>query len=174
MPRRILALAVVLAALLAPAALAGCGSSKSSSSSSTSTTQMSTATVRTASGSLGTFLVAADGRTVYLFARDRGPHSTCSGACIAGWPAVTTHGKPQASGSANAAMLGVTKRSDGTTQVTYAGHPLYFYAGDGAASDTNGQGVNAFGAKWYVVAPGGTAVTKQASSGSGGGGGSGY
>ena len=67
-------------------------------------------------------------------------------------------------------MLGMTKRADGTTQVTYAGHPLYFFAGDSSSGAANGQGVDAFGAKWYVVAPNGAAITKQASGGSGGGG----
>jgi hypothetical protein len=70
-------------------------------------------------------------------------------------------------------MLGTTKRADGTTQVTYAGHPLYFFAGDSSSGATNGQSLNAFGAKWYVVGTSGAAVTKQASGGSGGGSGSG-
>lgn len=177
MTRRIPALAVSL--LVALPLLAGCGSGSGSGSSKTSTTasggsathtSSGAATVTTvSSGGLGTILVAG-GRTSYLFQRDTGSQSTCSGACIAGWPAVTTDGAPKAAGGATASMLGVTKRSDGTTQVTYAGHPLYFYAGDSSAGQTNGQGVNAFGAKWYVVAPSGTAITKQASGSSGGGG----
>ncbi|MBS1870702.1 MAG: hypothetical protein JSS99_13685 [Actinobacteria bacterium] len=169
------ALAVVLAVLAAPIA-AGCGSGSSGSTTTGGTAMHQQSggalTVKTASSSgLGTILVDAQGRTVYLFQRDRGPTSTCSGACIAGWPAVTTHGTPQASGGAAAAKLGVTKRGDGTTQVTYAGHPLYYYAGDSAAGDTNGQGVNAFGALWYVVGTNGSAITTQAS---GGGSPSGY
>lgn len=175
MTMRIPTLAVAVAMLLAVPLLAGCGSgsgSKAASTAGSSTASQSSgaATVTTASsGGLGTILVV-DGRTVYLFERDRGPHSTCSGACIAGWPAVTTTGAPKASAGAAASMLGTTRRTDGATQVTYAGHPLYWFAGDSSSGAANGQGVNAFGAKWYVVAPSGATVTKQASGGSGGGG----
>jgi len=177
MTTRIPALAV--AAASAAVLAAGCGSSYSGSGGSTaaSTTPSGATTVTVASGAgLGTILVGPGGRTIYLFQRDTGPTSTCSGACLAQWPAVTTHGKPQAGGGATASMLGVTKRSDGTTQVTYAGHPLYYYAGDGAAGDVNGQGLDAYGAKWYVVAPSGAADTQQPSGGSttSGGGGYGY
>ncbi len=178
MTRRIPALAVVLVLLASPA-IAGCGSGYGSSSTSTAAAGGSgmkqpagVATVKTASASgLGTILVDRQGRTIYLFQRDTGPTSTCSGACIAGWPAVTTHGTPRAAGGVSAGKLGVTKRSDGTTQVTYAGHPLYRYAGDAAAGETNGQGLNAFGAKWYVMGTNGSAITTQASGESGGSGG---
>jgi len=164
-----------LLALLAAGVLAGCGSGSSSGGSTSSgTTAMKTtgpAVVKTASsGGLGTILVDSQGRTIYLFQRDTGTTSTCSGACIAGWPAVTTHGAPQAAGGVAAAKLGVTKRSDGTTQVTYAGHPLYYYAGDSGAGQTNGQALNAFGAPWYVVGTSGVAITTQTSGGGGGGG----
>jgi len=173
MTTRVPVLVVVAIALLAAPLLAGCGSGYSSSGSSSSTSsgtamkqQTSTATVRTASVSgLGTILVDGQGRTIYLFQRDTGPTSTCSGACIANWPAVTTHGTPRASGGVAAGKLGVTKRDDGMTQATYAGHPLYYYAGDSVAGDTNGQGLNAFGATWYVAGQSGSAITSQASGG---------
>lgn len=175
MSRRTSALAVVL--LLALALLAGCGSGSGKSKSATAAgggtttpTSSGAATVATSSTGLGTILVAGGGRTVYLFQRDSGPHSTCSSACATNWPPLTTAGAPKAGGGATAAMLGTTKRADGTTQVTYAGHPLYFFAGDSSAGQTNGQGVSAFGATWYAVAPSGAAVTKQASGSSGGGG----
>jgi predicted lipoprotein with Yx(FWY)xxD motif len=172
MTRRVPALAVAAVLLAAAPIIAGCGSSYGSGHASTAAKPAASATtVKTASGSLGTILVGPGGRTIYLFEKDSGPHSTCSGACLAQWPAVTTHGRAQASGGASAALLGVTKRGDGTTQVTYAGHPLYYYAGDGAAGDANGQGIDAFGAKWYVMAPGGAAIVKQASAGGGGSGG---
>jgi predicted lipoprotein with Yx(FWY)xxD motif len=169
--------ALVVALLLALALLAGCGSSSGSSGNSTATggarttsgQSSSAATVATSSTSVGTILVVG-GRTVYLFQRDTGPHSTCSGECVAQWPAVTTAAAPTASGSATASMLGTTKRAEGTLQVTYAGHPLYFFANDSAAGQTNGQGLNAFGARWYVVAPSGTAITSAATSRSGGSG----
>jgi len=174
MTRRIPALAVAM--LVALPLLAGCGSGSGSKSTSTasggSTMPQSSgaATVTTASsGGLGTIL-AVGGRTVYLFERDTGPHSTCTGACATNWPPVTTAGAAKTSGGATAAMLGTTKRADGSTQVTYAGHPLYWFAGDSSSGATDGQGVNAFGAKWYVVGTSGAAVTKQASGNSGGGG----
>jgi predicted lipoprotein with Yx(FWY)xxD motif len=175
MTTRIPALAVVIASLAA-SLLAGCGSGYGSSGSSASASgssapvrPTSAATVKTASVSgLGTILVDGQGRTIYLFQRDTGPTSTCSGACIAGWPAVATHGAPQAAGGVATGKLGVTKRSDGTMQATYAGHPLYYYAGDAAAGDANGQGVNAFGAAWYAVGTSGSAVTTQASGGGSG------
>jgi len=169
MIRRIPALAVLLV-LLAPAAIAGCGSSSANAPGDSSGTQRQTGvtTVKTASaGDLGTILVDGQGRTIYLFERDRGPTSTCTGACIANWPAVTTDGKPEAAGAVAAGKLGVAKRGDGTTQATYAGHPLYYYAGDNAAGETNGQGLNFFGALWYAMSPDGSAVTTQASNGAG-------
>ncbi len=175
--------ALAVGLLLALALLAGCGSGSGSGSStsssarggaSTTTTQSSgPATIATSSTSLGTILVVG-GRTAYLFQRDTGPHSTCTGACLAQWPAVTTASTPTASGGATASMLGTTKRGDGTLQVTYAGHPLYFFSGDSSTGQTNGQGLSAYGAKWYVVAPSGTAITSAASSGSGGSGGARY
>ncbi|MGN6189600.1 MAG: COG4315 family predicted lipoprotein [Conexibacter sp.] len=175
MTRRIPALAVALVLLAAPL-LAACGSGSNSANANggTTTTMRShttAATVKTASASgLGTILVDGQGRAIYLFQRDTGPTSTCSGACIAAWPAVTTHGRPQAAGGVAAAKLGVTKRGDGTMQVTYAGHPLYYYAGDAASGETNGQALNAFGAPWYVLGTNGGAITTQTSGGSSGGG----
>jgi len=173
MTRRTFALPVAL--LLGLALLAGCGSGSGSQSTSTASGSSTTpqasgaATVTTANSSgLGTVLVAG-GRTVYLFERDTGPHSTCSGACATNWPPLTTTGAPHAGSGTTASMLGVTRRADGTTQVTYAGHPLYWFAGDSSSGATNGQGVDAFGAKWYVVGTSGAAVTKQASGSSGGG-----
>jgi predicted lipoprotein with Yx(FWY)xxD motif len=175
MPVRTPALAVTLLAALVLPACCGSGSSGGSTTTtggaSTTTGQSSgPATIGTSSTSLGTILVVG-GRTAYLFRRDTGPHSTCSGECLAQWPAVTTTAAPKASGSATASMLGTTKRADGTLQVTYAGHPLYYFAGDSSAGQTNGQGLNAFGANWYVLAPSGTAITRAASSSSGGTGG---
>ncbi len=108
---------------------------------------------------LGTILGAGSKRlTVYLFEGDKGPTSSCYGACAAVWPPVTTSGKPTATGAALAADLGTIKRSDGRMQVTYAGHPLYFYAKDGDAKDVYGQGLKSFGAGWYVLAPSGHKV----------------
>ena len=100
---------------------------------------------------LGTVLVDGQGRTVYLFKKDSGGRSACSGACASAWPPVIAHGHPRAAGSAKASRLGITMRADGTRQVTYRGHPLYRYIGDTARGQTNGQGLTAFGAR--VVRP---------------------
>jgi len=169
MNKRIPALAVVLVLLASPV-VAGCGSGSSSNASTSGGSAMKrpaqAVTVKTANASgLGTILVDGQGRTIYLFQRDTGPTSTCSGACIDAWPAVTTHGTPSAAGGVAAGKLAVTKRSDGTMQVTYAGHPLYYYEGDAAAAETNGQGLNAFGAPWYVIGTNGSAITTQTTSG---------
>jgi len=164
-----------LAALAVAAALvlAACGGSSTSSSSgsgstpsygaakpSTSNTSNSsgTASVSTKTSSLGTFLVDANGRALYLWDADHGSKSTCSGACAQAWPPVTTTGTPKASGAVKASLLGTTKRADGSSEVTYAGHPLYTFAGDTQAGQTNGQGSNGFGAPWWVVTPAGKAL----------------
>jgi predicted lipoprotein with Yx(FWY)xxD motif len=116
------------------------------------------AALKTRHGKIGTFLVDGHGRTLYLFQKDKTTRSTCSGACATDWPPLLTSGKAKASGSVRKALLGTTKRSDGTTQVTYKGHPLYTYSGDQKAGDTNGQGVSAYGARWYAVSPSGKRV----------------
>jgi predicted lipoprotein with Yx(FWY)xxD motif len=113
------------------------------------------AALKTRHNKLGTFLVDGKGRTVYLFQKDKTSKSTCSGACAANWPPLLTTAKPSGGGGARKSLLGTTKRSDGKTQVTYNGHPLYRFVGDAAPGDTNGQGVNAFGARWYAVASSG-------------------
>ena len=85
--------------------------------------------------------------------------SACSGACAAAWPPVPAKGKVTVSGSAKASDLGTITRSDGTKQVTYDGHPLYYFAGDSGPGQTSGQGSDGFGAKWWLVAPSGTQIT---------------
>ncbi len=71
---------------------------------------------------------------------------------------MTTSGAPKAGKGVDASKLGTTRRSDGTLEVTYNGHPLYTYAGDSQPGQTNGEGVNGFGAEWYAVSPAGQAV----------------
>jgi predicted lipoprotein with Yx(FWY)xxD motif len=115
--------------------------------------------IKTGTGSAGTFLTDGSGRTVYLFVADSTDKSTCSGACAGAWPPVTASGKVVASGGAMATDLGTIARSDGSKQVTYDGHPLYYFAGDSGAGQTHGQGVDGFGAKWWLVAPSGTEIT---------------
>ena len=139
------------------------------------TTAGAPATVGVANTGLGQVLVDSQGRTLYLFQKDSGTTSSCTGACAAAWPPVTATGQPTAGSGVNAALLGTSPRSDGGTQVTYNGHPVYLFSGDHKAGDTNGQGVNAFGASWFALSSAGNQVTGQASSpstsSSGGGGG---
>ncbi len=128
------------------------------------------AVVKTTNGKLGTFLTDAAGHTIYVFAADTTTQSTCYGSCASFWPPVLTSGAPSGSGGVAAAKLGTTKRNDGTTQVTYNGHPLYTFKLDGAPGDTNGQGKNINGGLWWVVGTNGTAITSSGgSSGSPGG-----
>jgi predicted lipoprotein with Yx(FWY)xxD motif len=96
--------------------------------------------------------------TVYLFEGDAGSSSTCTGACVSVWPPVT--GNATASAGAMSADLGTITRADGTKQVTYKGHPLYFYARDGDKGDAYGEGLKSFGSDWYALAPSGNKVDK--------------
>jgi predicted lipoprotein with Yx(FWY)xxD motif len=106
--------------------------------------------------------LAADGRgrTLYLFEADRGSISACSGTCARAWPPVTTAGRPVAGPAVSASKLATAPQPDGTSGVTYAGHPLYTFAGDTAPGQTAGQGSNAFGANWYVVSASGQALER--------------
>jgi predicted lipoprotein with Yx(FWY)xxD motif len=120
--------------------------------------QSTGAVVAVASSPLGQLLVDGSGRTLYLFELDKGTSSTCYGPCAQAWPPLLTTGGPSAGTGANAASLGTTTRNDGKAEVTYHGHPLYYYVGDTKAGDTTGQGLNQFGAKWYVLAPSGDKI----------------
>jgi predicted lipoprotein with Yx(FWY)xxD motif len=155
-----------LAALVAVGALAaGCGSSSGGGGiyggggpASTGGGPAGVATVTASSTKLGMVLVDGSGRTLYLFEKDQPDQSACAGACAAAWPVDTSSGTPKAGSGVKAALLGTIKRSDNTTQVTYNHHPLYYYSGDSGAGQQNGQGLNAFGAAWFVVAPTGAKV----------------
>ena len=161
-------LPLTLALFAVPALIvAGCGSSGSSNSSSGGAQSSSTkapasapsgATVAVRKTGLGTILVDSSGRTLYLFLKDKNDKSACSGACASAWPPLTTTAKPTSGTGLSAAKLGTTTRADGTKEVTYNGHPLYTYAGDSAPGATTGQGLNQFGAPWYVVSPKGNKV----------------
>jgi predicted lipoprotein with Yx(FWY)xxD motif len=109
-------------------------------------------------GKLGRFLVDGKGLTLYLFEKDRGGKSACSGTCAKVWAPLLTSGRATAGHGVTASKIGSTKRSDGTMQVTYAGHPLYHYDDDHKPGQTEGQGSKAFGAGWYVVGPAGTKI----------------
>ena len=171
-----------LAAVLALAGavaliLAACGSSDSSSttaadSSPTSTTSAATsgggaATVDLADNAdLGTsILVDSEGNTLYLFEKDdSADESYCSGACAKAWPPLTSTGQASAGDGLDASQLTTFDRDDGTTQVAYAGHPLYLYAGDTAPGDANGNGSDQFGAEWYAMDSSGATVEGDESS----------
>jgi predicted lipoprotein with Yx(FWY)xxD motif len=116
-------------------------------------------TVALAGSKFGQIVVDGRGRTVYLFVADKTTTSTCYGACASVWPPLTVSGLAKAGPHTPAALLGTTKRTDGTTEATYKGHPLYYYAGDTKPGDTNGQNVSQFGAPWYVLNGNGEAVT---------------
>ena len=105
---------------------------------------------------LGSFLVDSKGMTLYLFTKDSPNTSTCYGTCASYWPPLLTNGAPVAGAGVTAAMLGTTKRTDGSTQVTYNGWPLYYFASDKAAGDTTGQNVQGV---WFVINPAGMLVT---------------
>jgi predicted lipoprotein with Yx(FWY)xxD motif len=114
--------------------------------------------VALASSKLGKILVDAKGRSLYLFEADKGTMSACGGACATVWPPLTTTGKPTAGTGVSASKLGTAKRDDGSTGVTYNGHPLYTYAGDSAPGQTNGEGIDGFGAEWYVLSGAGDKI----------------
>jgi predicted lipoprotein with Yx(FWY)xxD motif len=155
------------ALVLGTAAVAGCGGGggKAGGSSPTpKTASGQSATIGVANESLGDVLVDARGRTLYLFQRDSGTKSTCSGACAIDWPPLRSTGKPIVGSGANPSLVATKARVDGTTQVSYNGHPVYVFSGDQKPGDTNGQGVNAFGGLWYVLSPAGDPVTTQAPS----------
>jgi predicted lipoprotein with Yx(FWY)xxD motif len=124
---------------------------------------------------LGEILVDSQGRTLYLFKADQGTKSACIGACARAWPPLLVHGKPTLGNGVNASLVGTTTRPEGTMQVTYNGHPLYLFAQDNRAGETNGQAVSAFGAAWFVLNSAGSQVSGTSpSSGSSGGGSLGY
>ena len=162
---------LVALAVAAALVLTACGGSSTSSSSgsgaaagygapasSSPSGSAPASVVGTKTSSLGTFLVDGKGRALYLWDADHGSTSTCTGACAQAWPPVTITGTPKASGAVKASLLGTTKRPDGSLEATYAGHPLYTFAGDTKAGQATGEGSNGFGAPWWVVTPAGKAL----------------
>jgi predicted lipoprotein with Yx(FWY)xxD motif len=116
------------------------------------------ARVDVATSRLGKILVDGKGITLYDFPPDKGTTSVCYGACAALWPPLLTHGKPVAGRGVHASLLGTTKRKDGKLQVTYRGHPLYYFVSDRKPGQTTGQGLNQFGGPWWVLSPTGKEV----------------
>lgn len=118
----------------------------------------SSATVKVMKTEYGNVLVDRRGRALYLFTRDRSPRSRCDAECAVRWPPFLTAGIPAAGSGAQAKLLGTTRRRDGSTQVTYDGHPLYYYIGDHQPGQVLCQAVEEFGGRWYVVTRRGSAV----------------
>ena len=173
--------AVTAATLAVGVAAAGCGSGSSSSAASagagtgasgstsarssgygsgggSSAAATSAVTLKTASSMLGRILVDQDGKTLYLFEADAMNKSNCSGGCATVWPPITMSGTATAGSGVSAKLIGTTMRPDGSSQVTYAGHPLYWYEGDSDPGDTHGEGLTDFGGSWDAVSPAGKAV----------------
>jgi predicted lipoprotein with Yx(FWY)xxD motif len=118
------------------------------------------ATVATAKTGLGQIVVDSRGRSLYLFEKDSRGHSSCSGLCASYWPPLLSNGRPAAIKGAKASLLGSIRRADGSRQVSYAGHPLYFFSGDTSRGQTNGEGLKDFGAGWYVLTPSGRKIDR--------------
>jgi predicted lipoprotein with Yx(FWY)xxD motif len=148
---------VLAAACSSGAAQSSAPSTSSGTSAAARNSSTSTVDVRTSNGK--TFLTDSLGRSLYLWVPDTTTMSMCSGSCATYWPPLTTNGAPTAGTGVSASDLGTITRSDGTKQVTYAGHPLYYFVGDKTAGQTNGEGSTGFGAPWYLVAPTGRQIT---------------
>jgi predicted lipoprotein with Yx(FWY)xxD motif len=157
-------LGVTMAAALLAAACSSSSSSGSPASGSPaagggSSSASGATVITTASAGGGMVLTDGSGHAVYMWTKDTSGQSACSGTCASTWPPVAAHGTVTASGGAKASDLGMITRSDGAKQVTYDGHPLYYYSGDSGMGQANGQGSDSFGAKWWLVAPSGASVT---------------
>lgn len=151
--------------------MAGCGGGSSSTAASHPSAPKPAAqhvpTVRVAKTRLGNVLVDSRGHTLYLFTKDSGTKSACTGACAMPWPPLRGSGQANVSGGAKASLVGTIMGAGGASQVTYNGHPLYDFVMDPKAGETNGKGVTAFGGSWFAVSPAGRQVSpKSASSGS--------
>jgi predicted lipoprotein with Yx(FWY)xxD motif len=153
---RIVPLAVLVAVAVGVFALTTAGGSEPSHASGPRAAPRAAVNVR--STPLGTILVNADGSTLYLFEADKPNKSTCSGACVSAWPPLISDTTPTAAPGTQAAKLGTIATAGGRRQVTYNGHPLYLYVGDQKAGDTKGQGLDQFGAEWYVLSPSGDKI----------------
>jgi predicted lipoprotein with Yx(FWY)xxD motif len=124
------------------------------------TSSASRAKLELRKGKLGRYIVNGSGVSLYLFEKDKNGKSACYGACTQAWPPLITSGKPSAGAGVIASKIGTTKRKDGKLQATYNGHPLYRYFGDRKAGQTNGEGLDEFGAEWYVLGANGKKIDK--------------
>jgi predicted lipoprotein with Yx(FWY)xxD motif len=163
---------LTLLAAAAALAFAGCGDDDDSSddgmAAETATAVEETTETQPAQAATGTTIKTADSQfgpvlfddadqAIYFFDKEKSAKSECYGACAEAWPPVLTQGEPQAGGSIKASLLGTTQRDDGSTQVTYNGRPLYYYAHEGPGEVTC-HNVDEFGGLWLAVDPAGNAV----------------
>jgi predicted lipoprotein with Yx(FWY)xxD motif len=156
-PRKLLAAGGALTALV----IAGCGGGGGGYAKATAASPKQgngTSLAIAANPKLGKILVDSKGRTLYDFVIDKGTMSVCYGACASLWPPLTTSARPVAGPGVDAKLIGTTKRHDGSTEVTYAGHPLYYYAPDRQLGQISGQAISQFGAPWYALAPSGREI----------------
>lgn len=116
------------------------------------------ASVRVMKSRYGRMLFDGSGRALYLFTRERSSRSRCYGDCARAWPPFFTKGKPRARSGVKSSLLGTTRRRDGKMQVTYGGHPLYYYVTDRKPGQVTCQDVVEFGGTWLVVSPSGRAI----------------
>ena len=137
----------------APAASSATAQPNSPTASPSASSSMAATTIglQSVSGIDGKFLADGQGHALYLFEADKGTTSTCTGACAAAWPPVIASAMPMAGSGVDQSLLGTTKRADGTEQLTYNGHPLYYFSADSGSGMAKGQGSKAFGAGWYVL-----------------------
>ena len=173
-PNRLRMLLALLAVAATAAVLAACSSAgaspspSSSGSSSSSPAAAAAGSLKTATIGGATVLTSASGFTLYSFAPDTPTKSNCNGACAQNWPPV----KGPATAPGVTGTFGTIKRSDGSVQATFDGHPLYTFVGDTAPGQAKGNGLNAAGGLWHEITTSGSAASVSASSP--GGGGSGY
>jgi predicted lipoprotein with Yx(FWY)xxD motif len=155
MRKAVLGAAVAALAIVLTACGGGGDDQGSGATATTAAAQQAEGTVAVASTNLGEVLVDAKGRTLYVFTKDKGDQSVCSGKCAAAWPALTVTGAATPGTGVQASLLSTSKQANGSTQVTYGGKPLYYFAGDKAPGDTKGQGLNGV---WWVVRGDGSLV----------------
>ncbi|MCW2718308.1 hypothetical protein [Pseudonocardia sp.] len=147
----------------APGAAGGYGAAAPLASAPGAPARTAPFSLATAQSGLGTILTDGQGRAVYLFDADTGSRSSCVGACASVWPPVSTTNPSIAGPGAHTALLGTSRRTDGSTQLTYAGHPLYYFVNDAGPGTTAGEGITNFGGSWFVVAPTGDKLVQQSS-----------
>jgi predicted lipoprotein with Yx(FWY)xxD motif len=135
----------------APASAAAQASSPAAAASASASAAAVTVNLKLITGIEDKALVDGNGRALYLWEADTNGTSTCTGACAAAWPPVTVSGTAQAGSGITESLLGTVKRADGTEQVTYNHHPLYYFAGDSGPGMAKGQASKDFGADWYVL-----------------------